>query len=445
MSRGEGRVGGKEPGCIACRGLVFGGQPTPTRALPSVAEMDGEDADLQVLDFPHYGTLLLEHLNKHRLEGKFCDITVHVQQCTFQAHKAVLAASSRYFHDQLLLKDSSTLLLPDLLNPVVFERVLVSAYTGRLFLSMEDISSYLTVASFLQMWHVVDKCNEFIRKGFHIAKAQSSRSSDTQSPSSSHFFSSKDVGDSWASDHSRSGVSVREEVEATTENYQHTVENCFSVKAVCEHEGVSQPEACTFTGVTLSQNLPKPCIKQEDLVADHVESIADKEGPLMLGAPMDQFIGEIQTVAGIDFLVEPEEVLFIPSCAPTVLTNPTSAEEADDSSSTVHRPLGHLPHGPVEHTSRFGKKVFGCLCGKRFPEKGRRDRHVMLRISMRPFSCSLCNKKFKMKHHLGEHMLVHMDRPVYECSTCCKKFKLIEYFQKHSENCEKLGSSGERD
>ncbi|XP_069097952.1 zinc finger and BTB domain-containing protein 43-like [Pleurodeles waltl] len=407
--------------------------------------MESEDVDGQVLEFPNYSSTLLEHLNKHRLEGKFCDIHVHVQHCTFNAHKAVLAASSPYFHDQLLLKDSARLLLPDLLDPVVFERVLVSAYTGRLFLSLEDIGSYLTVASFLQMWHVVDKCNEFLRRGCHITRTQSSRSSDTQSPSSSSFFSSREVGDTWVSDHSRLEVSVREKVEVTPENSQQSVEEkVFSDSAVCARvqEGVSQSDLCSLIGGTSSQIHSAPCVKQEGLVVNLLESSTKKEAPLMVSGHVNQLmsIAETQTLSSMDFIVGLGKTHNVQSSyyGPT---EPSMAGEADDSMTTMNLPLGHLPHGPVEHTSRFGKKVFACLCGKRFPEKRRRDRHVILRISMRPFACSLCNKKFKLKHHLGEHMLVHTDRPLHECKTCGKTFKLYECFQRHRENCEKLNSS----
>uniref|UniRef100_A0A8C4RGA7 Zinc finger and BTB domain-containing protein 22-like n=1 Tax=Erpetoichthys calabaricus TaxID=27687 RepID=A0A8C4RGA7_ERPCA len=95
-----------------------------------------------------------------------------------------------------------------------------------------------------------------------------------------------------------------------------------------------------------------------------------------------------------------------------------------------------LLHAQVDRISRFGKRIFGCLCGKRFPDRGRRDRHVLLKLSARPFGCSQCNKSFKLKHHLTEHMIVHMDRPLHACDGCGKKFKMFECFQRHTENCQ---------
>lgn len=50
------------------------------------------------------------------------------------------------------------------MDPVAFESVLSSAYTGQLSIVHDDIVNYVTVASFLQMWHIVDKCTEILKR-----------------------------------------------------------------------------------------------------------------------------------------------------------------------------------------------------------------------------------------------------------------------------------------
>lgn len=64
---------------------------------------------------------------------------------------------------QALLKNVTTVSLPSVLDPVAFESVLTSAYTGQLSIVHDDIVHYVTVASFLQMWHIVDKCTEMLK------------------------------------------------------------------------------------------------------------------------------------------------------------------------------------------------------------------------------------------------------------------------------------------
>ncbi|XP_018619998.2 uncharacterized protein LOC108941697 isoform X1 [Scleropages formosus] len=117
------------------------------------------------VSFPSVRTAVLESLNRQREEGQLCDLSIQVQGQVFRAHKCVLAASSPYFHDQVLLKNMSTVSIPAVMDPLAFESVLSCAYTGQLRMLREDIVNYLTVGSVLQMWHIVDKCTELLKEG----------------------------------------------------------------------------------------------------------------------------------------------------------------------------------------------------------------------------------------------------------------------------------------
>ncbi|XP_033181351.1 zinc finger and BTB domain-containing protein 22b [Mastacembelus armatus] len=115
--------------------------------------------------FPNAQASVLDSLNQQREDGRLCDLSIHVQGQVFKAHRCVLAASSPYFHDQVLLKNMSTVSIPAVMDPLAFESVLSCAYTGQLRMLREDIVNYLTVGSVLQMWHIVDKCTELLREG----------------------------------------------------------------------------------------------------------------------------------------------------------------------------------------------------------------------------------------------------------------------------------------
>ncbi|KAM4631353.1 uncharacterized protein zbtb22a [Polymixia lowei] len=142
--------------------------------------------------FPGARAAVLDSLNRQREEGRLCDLSIQVQGQVFRAHRCVLAASSPYFHDQVLLKNVTTVSLPSVMDPVAFESVLSSAYTGQLSIVHDDIVNYVTVASFLQMWHIVDKCTEILKRPRlsteftpgDAAAAQPGTSSRQQSPSS---------------------------------------------------------------------------------------------------------------------------------------------------------------------------------------------------------------------------------------------------------------------
>ncbi|CAJ1083033.1 LOW QUALITY PROTEIN: zinc finger and BTB domain-containing protein 22-like [Xyrichtys novacula] len=130
----------------------------------SSAPGDTSGSVVQV-SFPGAQASVLESLNRQREEGRLCDLSIHVQGQVFKAHRCVLAASSPYFHDQVLLKNMSTVSIPAVMDPLAFESVLSCAYTGQLRMLREDIVNYLTVGSVLQMWHIVDKCTELLREG----------------------------------------------------------------------------------------------------------------------------------------------------------------------------------------------------------------------------------------------------------------------------------------
>ncbi|XP_004713360.3 zinc finger and BTB domain-containing protein 43 isoform X2 [Echinops telfairi] len=139
------------------------------------------------VEFPDFSSTILQKLNQQRQQGQLCDVSIVVQGHIFRAHKAVLAASSPYFCDQVLLKNSRRIVLPDVMNPRVFENILLSSYTGRLVMPAPEIVSYLTAASFLQMWHVVDKCTEVLEGNPTVLCQKLNHGSDHQSPSSSSY------------------------------------------------------------------------------------------------------------------------------------------------------------------------------------------------------------------------------------------------------------------
>ncbi|XP_042362898.1 zinc finger and BTB domain-containing protein 22b [Plectropomus leopardus] len=124
--------------------------------------------------FPSAQASVLDSLNRQREDGRLCDLSIHVQGQVFKAHRCVLAASSPYFHDQVLLKNMSTVSIPAVMDPLAFESVLSCAYTGQLRMLREDIVNYLTVGSVLQMWHIVDKCTELLKEGRAAAGGGSS-------------------------------------------------------------------------------------------------------------------------------------------------------------------------------------------------------------------------------------------------------------------------------
>ncbi|XP_040909405.1 zinc finger and BTB domain-containing protein 22b [Toxotes jaculatrix] len=147
--------------------------PMEVGSSSSSAPSDTPGSMVQVC-FPSAQASVLDSLNRQREDGRLCDLSIHVQGQVFKAHRCVLAASSPYFHDQVVLKNMSTVSIPAVMDPLAFESVLSCAYTGQLRMLRDDIVNYLTVGSVLQMWHIVDKCTELLKEGRAAAGGGSS-------------------------------------------------------------------------------------------------------------------------------------------------------------------------------------------------------------------------------------------------------------------------------
>ncbi|KAK1880123.1 Zinc finger and BTB domain containing protein 22 [Dissostichus eleginoides] len=187
--------------------------PVEVGSSSSSAPRDTSGPVVQVC-FPSAQGSVLGSLNQQREDGQLCDLSIHVQGHVFKAHRCVLAASSPYFHDQVLLKNMSTVSIPAVMDPLAFESVLSCAYTGELRMLRDDIVNYLTVGSVLQISSngegMAGGGNRAVSDGGvgdgvpqvvgsnepQRASLPPSRPSvsESQSPSSTNYFSPRDGG-----------------------------------------------------------------------------------------------------------------------------------------------------------------------------------------------------------------------------------------------------------
>uniref|UniRef100_A0A8C2HGA6 Zinc finger and BTB domain containing 22b n=1 Tax=Cyprinus carpio TaxID=7962 RepID=A0A8C2HGA6_CYPCA len=189
--------------------------------MQSAATEQGYGDSVVQVCFPSVQASVLDSLNRQREEGHLCDLSIHVQGQVFKAHRCVLAASSPYFHDQVLLKNMSTVSIPAVMDPLAFESVLSCAYTGQLRMLREDIVNYLTVGSVLQMWHIVDKCTELLKEARGGSSGpQGSRDKESAGQSSSaNKIAQEDGGDAPSTPQPPSRPSFSESQSPSSTNY----------------------------------------------------------------------------------------------------------------------------------------------------------------------------------------------------------------------------------
>lgn len=443
------------------------------------------------VEFPDFSSTILQKLNQQRQQGQLCDVSIVVQGHIFRAHKAVLAASSPYFCDQVLLKNSRRIVLPDVMNPRVFENILLSSYTGRLVMPAPEIVSYLTAASFLQMWHVVDKCTEVLEGNPTVLCQKLNHGSDHQSPSSSSYnglVESFELGSGGHADFPKA-QELRDgenEEESTKDELssQLTEQEYLPSNSSTEHdrlstemasqdgeEGASDSAEFHYTRPMYSkpsimahkrwihvkpERFEQACegmdvhaTYDEHQVTESINTMQTEHSVQPSGVEEDFHIGEKKVEAEFDEQADEsnydEQVDFYGSSMEEF------SGERSDGNLIGHRQEAALASGYSENiemvtgikeeASHLGfsatDKLYPCQCGKSFTHKSQRDRHMSMHLGLRPYGCGVCGKKFKMKHHLVGHMKIHTGIKPYECNICAKRFMWRDSFHRHVTSCTK--------
>uniref|UniRef100_A0A3B4Y9P3 Zinc finger and BTB domain containing 22b n=1 Tax=Seriola lalandi dorsalis TaxID=1841481 RepID=A0A3B4Y9P3_SERLL len=465
--------------------------------------------------FPSAQASVLDSLNRQREDGRLCDLSIHVQGQVFKAHRCVLAASSPYFHDQVLLKNMSTVSIPAVMDPLAFESVLSCAYTGQLRMLREDIVNYLTVGSVLQMWHIVDKCTELLKEGRAAAGGGTGGGgggvrpsvSESQSPSSTNYFSPRDGSSFGGGSAATAGASVDGGGASNTPSYctPSGGEEAFLIEEEEDEDGedsaLPPQKRPTYSQPSIMPRKQWVVVKTERTEDDDLIVVSGEEGgedeedederevelarerersdfnisnvrslsfplPVCLqmdycqssedylkfeGSLMDQTLVQSAATARAQLFpldMQGNQILLYSQASGLSLdaaAPPLGMAGGMIGAASFKGPGGGGSGGSNSGTGGSGK-VFMCHCGKTFTHKSMRDRHINMHLDLRPFHCPVCAKKFKMKHHLTEHMKTHTGLKPYDCLGCGKKFMWRDSFMRHRSHCERrsgLGESGE--
>uniref|UniRef100_A0A3B4AGK9 Uncharacterized protein n=1 Tax=Periophthalmus magnuspinnatus TaxID=409849 RepID=A0A3B4AGK9_9GOBI len=437
-----------------------------------VSSRDVPGLTLQVC-FPAVRASVLDSLNRQREEGQLCDLSIHVQGQVFRAHRCVLAASSPYFHDQVLLKNVTTVSLPSVMDPVAFESVLSSAYTGQLSIVQDDIVNYVTVASFLQMWHIVDKCTEILKRHRPAPDVPPGGTPDALPPLAT--WRRPQQFPRWGRQRSSTGQQLADSQLECLPAY-----NDSSDYSSCEEPWVSSqakpahivPDALGHSSKNHGMPLSEETLKQKfslqqqrgpERPADKNRESGDRD-VTQERQKKDRKEREEEKSSGGNGVETKEDIVPIEKESGQVSQRPLVSPEFNLTGSDASWPSTSANQGPcLTPTSSstflapssppmpssssslpltgapFAGKVHYCHCGKAYALKSMRDRHVkMQHLNLRPFGCPVCNKSFKMKHHLTKHLKTHGGLRPFECSICGKKVIWKDSFLRHQARCQRL-------
>ncbi|TRY57223.1 hypothetical protein DNTS_003296 [Danionella cerebrum] len=391
------------------------------------------DSDSFLVDFPDFSCSLLQKLNQQRQRGQLCDLMVCISGHQFRAHRAVLAASSPYFCDQVLLKNSARVVLPDVMPPCVFEQLLLSCYTGTLAVPSGEVVAFLTAASFLQMWHVVDKCTELLEVGTK-KKCSGNHFEHVLSPKEDGFEDDEEISRDLLDDGLTNSASAAESLEH---------EGSSSLEDLSSEPGSDAMESLKSTYVPQSvMGLQKIKSEKKESCGGGLIGSANGSGENFHNPNTSEEYFKDKLAKFLERNCSYDDPLDFYGTSQEGFP-PTGAEM---SKNKLHLDENTDNSGLKEETSQSGfasvvYKLYQCQCGKSFTHKSQRDRHMSMHLGLRPFGCAVCGKSFKMKHHLVGHMKIHTGVKPYECSECSKRFMWRDSFNRHTSTCAKANQS----
>ncbi|XP_065107250.1 zinc finger and BTB domain-containing protein 43 [Paramisgurnus dabryanus] len=401
------------------------------------------------VEFPDFSCSLLKKLNQQRQRGQLCDLIVSIGGHQFRAHRAVLAASSPYFCDQVLLKNSARVVLPDVMHPCVFEQLLLSCYTGALSVPSGEVVAFLTAASFLQMWHVVDRCTELLEVG--NKKNSGGRFEHRSSPKDEDYTTDNeddgqtaDQGEDIAED----GISVPVQ-SASCSSPDNLSSESDATENQCTRPAYIPPSIMgrrKKVHVKTERSGREACaglFASEPTVSDSDQNcpnaVADCFDEKLVSRLEECLDSNCSYEEPLDFYGTSTEGF---SQSADEISNPASKDKPQLDVAKDEEVSVNVDSGLKEQTCHSGftsvmYKLYPCQCGKSFTHKSQRDRHMSMHLGLRPFGCAVCGKSFKMKHHLVGHMKIHTGIKPYECSMCSKRFMWRDSFNRHTSTCAK--------
>ncbi|XP_043914497.1 zinc finger and BTB domain-containing protein 34 [Protopterus annectens] len=445
-------------------------------------EMDS-DSYIQ-FDVPEYSNTVLSQLNELRLQGKLCDIIVHIQGQPFRAHKAVLAASSPYFRDHSALTTMSGLSISVIKNPEVFEQLLSFCYTGRMSLQLKDVVSYLTAASFLQMQCVIDKCThilESIHSKLSLAGADSSAVGHDDNPGahngindSSHFINPVEISPPYYSHSRQSAVTndLRMDIASGKGLRSRLQEEGHSDRgstgSVSEHEvqmegdheqgEVMAKESQTAEVKVKLEKSDRPSCSDSSSVGDdgyHTEMV---DGEQVMAVNVGSFGSVVQhtyqyaaAASQTSNMSEPYGSLSSSSPSRSMLSNLRGGRARQKRSIQLPGEIQGIVQGTENdaaltnpgfensvrerhvrgHWYPYNERLICIYCGKSFNQKGSLDRHMRLHMGITPFVCRFCGKKYTRKDQLEYHIRGHTDDKPFRCEICGKCFPFQGTLNQH--------------
>ncbi|XP_060948048.1 GDNF-inducible zinc finger protein 1 [Limanda limanda] len=405
---------------------------------------------------------LLASLHQLRLQGQLCDVTVHVDfqedKQEFRAHQVVLAASSGYFKNTLLVQDVArdTITLSNV-HSDDFSKFLEFVYTGKVEVASKKIADVQAAAELLDCKDLSEVCDEAMR-------AETSEPPKKKTPPShvaDHYYLQSDDKEKGPKGkkqlgrivlkRQRSPQSSENQVTAKTSRVKKTVTNEKSEGGqVQQRKSSSRILQRRLNAAKETSNSEKQVTSEDTEESEDETEVeaqpengaerGDESSCRVPGSDVDKCENEdgVQSnpedpMLSVDEEDEEDEEEEGWSKATSKRTSKAQFE-CDKCQRTFHYERSYLKHISTYHGVK-ADMVYRCeTCQQTFANRSNlkiHEKHV--HSSERLFSCASCSKSFKRKKDVVRHQKqVHERNNMrHVCPDCGKSLSSKTALQLH--------------
>ncbi|KAM6980694.1 zinc finger and BTB domain-containing protein 40 [Aplochiton taeniatus] len=419
------------------------------------------------MELPNYSRQLMQQLRALRKEGQFCDCTILVGDSPHNAHKLVLAASSRLFRS--LLDGSDNISIDTaVVSSQEFACLLDMVYSGKLPPGKHNLTHIIAAADSLQMFDVAVGCRNILSDlmnqsaSSHVAQPTAAPATTNVQAKQRDNPTAEETGCSQktASILGKGGVKtappgaqIKNEIvfECCKEADPGSVVGRLLTSV---REGTLSQEGLLTVLWAVQEKAPSPCQRLLPLL-EEIQTHGQQEATEEEGEEDD--LEEEQEEMGRGKRKPKPRARQSPppthpyhcrwckkgftyKCRMQAHAKRCSLSQASEHQCPLCPELLPTPQALQKHraqahldTARAKKKVACELCGRTFAHLSgmlyhKRTEH----FEEKPFACEECSAKFAANSSLKNHMRLHTGEKPYHCKHCDMSFSVAAALAYHT-------------